>query len=270
MKSLSCPNRHCHSSGKGDVGAIIRHGFWGKRRRYQCQTCGKTFCSTTQTPYYRLQHRRATFDEVASLSVEGLNKSAIARVKRVAWNTVHRWLEKAAGCCRRFSHRKSETSGKAGGLILWTAQSGMFLWATQSGGLFEHRELVDSLVFLFLFLDVLADLLLISTHSRYIVPTSPKMFSHEVPAFAHVTSNVNGTFPFHKPDDLRHWVLRRYRHQHVNMVTHQMSFLNATFLTFDQLSNDTPQMSPQGTIEYLPATFRDKDNVVFAFPLGMF
>jgi hypothetical protein len=66
----------------------------------------KDFCSTTGTPYYRLQHRRATFDEVASLSVEGVNKSAIARAKRVAWNTVHRWLEKAAGCCRRFSHRK--------------------------------------------------------------------------------------------------------------------------------------------------------------------
>ena len=96
MKSLSCPNRHCPPSGKGNVGAIIRHGFYptrsGKHRRYQCRTCGKTFCSTTATPYYRLQHRRATFDEVTSLSVEGLNKSAIARVKRVAWITVHRWL----------------------------------------------------------------------------------------------------------------------------------------------------------------------------------
>ena len=92
------------------VGAIIRHGFyktrWGKRRRYQCQICGKTFCSTIGTPYYRLQHRRATFDEVAALSVEGLNKSAIARVKRIAWNTVHRWLERAAVWCRRFNDRK--------------------------------------------------------------------------------------------------------------------------------------------------------------------
>ena len=91
MQSLSCPNRHCPSSGKGNVGAIIRHGFYttrsGKRRRYQCRTCGKTFCSTTRTPYYRLQHRRTIFDEVAALSVEGLNKSAIARVKRIAWNT---------------------------------------------------------------------------------------------------------------------------------------------------------------------------------------
>jgi transposase-like protein/IS1 family transposase len=110
MKSLSCANKHRPPSGKGEVGAIIRHGFyttrWGKRRRYQCQTCGKTFCSTNGTPYYRLQHRRATFDEVASHSVEGLNKSAIARVKGIAWNTVHRWLERAGVWCRRFSDRK--------------------------------------------------------------------------------------------------------------------------------------------------------------------
>jgi IS1 family transposase len=58
------------------------------------------------TPYHRLQHRRATFDEVATLSVEGLHKSAIARVKRIAWNTVRRWLEKAARCCSCFNDRK--------------------------------------------------------------------------------------------------------------------------------------------------------------------
>jgi transposase-like protein/IS1 family transposase len=89
---------------------IIRHGFykttWGKLRRYGCRTCRKTFCSTTGTAYHRLQHRRAIFDEVASLSVEGLNKSAIARIKHIAWNTVHRWLERAAVWCRRFSDRK--------------------------------------------------------------------------------------------------------------------------------------------------------------------
>ena len=110
MKSLSCPDRRCSRSRKSAAGSIIRHGFyktrWGKRRRYQCRTCGKTFCSTTRTPYYRLQHRRATFDEVATLSVEGMSKSAIARVKRIAWNTVHRWLERAAVWCRRFNDRK--------------------------------------------------------------------------------------------------------------------------------------------------------------------
>jgi hypothetical protein len=39
-------------------------------------------------------------------SRHSLNKSAIARVKRIAWNTVSRWLEKAAKLCRRFNDRK--------------------------------------------------------------------------------------------------------------------------------------------------------------------
>src|SRR5215831_12544935 len=110
MKSLICPKKHRPPSKQGDVGAIIRHGFyttrWGKLRRYQCQACGKTFSSTSGTPYYRFQHRRGTFDEVAALRVEGLNKWAITRVKRISWNTVHRWLEKASACCRRFTNRK--------------------------------------------------------------------------------------------------------------------------------------------------------------------
>ena len=110
MKSLSCSNGECIQARKAGAGNIVRHGFykttWGKRRRYRCRTCGKTFCSNTGTPYHRLQHRRATFDEVAALSVEGLNKSAIARVKRIAWNTVARWLAKAAGVCRRFNDQK--------------------------------------------------------------------------------------------------------------------------------------------------------------------
>jgi transposase-like protein len=98
MKSLRCPNRECPLAG---AGGIIRHGFYqtssGKRRRYLCRSCRKTFCSNTGTPYHRLQHRRATFDEVVTLSVEGLKKSAIARVKQIAWNTVARWLETLRG-----------------------------------------------------------------------------------------------------------------------------------------------------------------------------
>src|SRR5215470_11764127 len=113
MKILRCPNSECPPSVATVSGKVIRFGFyqtrWGKRRRYRCQTCEKTFCSNTGTPYYRLQHRRGTFDHVVALSVEGLNKSAIARVERIGWNTVDRWLEKARDCCRRFNDR--ETTG---------------------------------------------------------------------------------------------------------------------------------------------------------------
>ena len=104
MKTPSCPNPACSNSGRPD--SVIRHGFYRtKSGRHRCQSCRKTFCSRAETPYYRLQHRRSTFDEVAALSVEGVSKSAIARVKGLAWNTVDRWLEKAAVACRQFNNR---------------------------------------------------------------------------------------------------------------------------------------------------------------------
>ena len=79
----------------------------GKRRRYRCVRCGQTFSTTKGTPYYRLQHRRTTFDTVVTLRVEGVSLSAIARVERLAWNTVARWLERAGAVCRRFSHGRT-------------------------------------------------------------------------------------------------------------------------------------------------------------------
>src|SRR5215467_12351814 len=110
MNIPRCPNKDCRSSGKAVSENIVRFGFyptrWGKRRRYRCQTCERTFCSNTGTPYFRLQHRRTTFDQVATLSVGGLNKSAIARAERIGWNTVDRWLEKASECGRRFNDQE--------------------------------------------------------------------------------------------------------------------------------------------------------------------
>ena len=108
MKSVSCPNPECPLFEKVDEGNVVPYGFYktkaGKRRRPRCKSCGVTFCSTKGTPYYRLQHRRRTFDEVAALSVEGASKSIISRLKGTGWNTVSRWLQRAAACCRRFNN----------------------------------------------------------------------------------------------------------------------------------------------------------------------
>ncbi len=109
MKSLRWTNQQCPLWGKSTTTTVNRHGFYqtrrGTRRRFRCKSCGKTFCRKRGTLYHRVQHRRATFDEVVTLSVEGLNKSAIARVNQIAWNTVDRWLERAS-CFRRFNDRR--------------------------------------------------------------------------------------------------------------------------------------------------------------------
>jgi transposase-like protein/IS1 family transposase len=104
-----CPNPECPLYGKYGEGNISRHSFYstkqGRRRRFLCEPCGGTFSSTAGTPYYRLKKPRKTFDEVATMSVEGMSKSSIARVKGLAWNTVAHWLELASQFAKRFNDR---------------------------------------------------------------------------------------------------------------------------------------------------------------------
>ena len=105
----TCPNPNCKRDGRAGAASVIRYGFArlkrGQRHRYLCKACGKTFCLTTGTPYHRIQRSRNTFDEVCHLSVEGVNKSVIARVKKLSWNTVDRWLARAAQFAKRYHER---------------------------------------------------------------------------------------------------------------------------------------------------------------------
>ena len=108
-QNRSCPDPNCTRHGQFGKGNIVRHGFFtlrrGRRRRYRCNACGRTFCATYGTPYYRLHYSRNTFDEVAQMAVEGVSIAASARVKRLSWNTAARWRERAAETARRFNDR---------------------------------------------------------------------------------------------------------------------------------------------------------------------
>jgi len=101
-KQRACPA--CGSCETGPYGSYrTKHG---RRRRYRCRACGRTFSSGTGTLYHGLQRARRTFDLVASLSVEGVSKSAISRAVGISWNTVARWLERAAERAQRFSDER--------------------------------------------------------------------------------------------------------------------------------------------------------------------
>ncbi|MFT5734126.1 MAG: transposase-like protein [Planctomycetota bacterium] len=104
---VGCPNCECEQHGRHGAANVVLHGFskvnGGRRRRYRCTSCSKTFGATTGTPYKRLQYSKSRFDRVAALSVEGVNKSAIARPEGFSWNTVARWLDLAAALTRRFN-----------------------------------------------------------------------------------------------------------------------------------------------------------------------
>ena len=78
----------------------------GRRRRLLCKDCKTTFSSTAGTAYYRLHKSRKVFDEVAQMSMEGVSKSSISRIKKISWNTVARWLELAAKYAEEFNKNR--------------------------------------------------------------------------------------------------------------------------------------------------------------------
>lgn len=104
MPLPSCPNETCS---RDPMPRIVRHGYFrvrcGRRRRYRCRNCGHTFSRRTNTAVAGLWCSSVAFERVAHLSVEGVSRSAIARVEGITWHTADRWLAKASAHARRFN-----------------------------------------------------------------------------------------------------------------------------------------------------------------------
>ena len=106
MARPSCPSESCNCS-DDNAAKIVRHGSFGvrcgRRRRYRCLGCGSTFSTRTNTATFGLWCSSRVFERVAQLSVEGMSRSAIARIEGVDWHTVDRWLNRAAALAERFN-----------------------------------------------------------------------------------------------------------------------------------------------------------------------
>ncbi len=104
-----CPNPGCLPAVAGQASQLVRHSFLrtgtGRRQRWRCKNCRRTFTARTGTAYHGLRSSAARFDGVVRMSVEGTSKAAIARVERVSSSTVDRWIERAAAHTRAFQER---------------------------------------------------------------------------------------------------------------------------------------------------------------------
>ncbi len=102
--NMTCPAEEC-----GPECCVVRHGFQktktGRRRRYRCRGCDRTFTARTNSTYKGLHCSSTKFDLVAHLSVEGMSQSAIARVVGVARSTAIRWLDRMTERARVFNER---------------------------------------------------------------------------------------------------------------------------------------------------------------------
>ena len=104
-----CPNPNCAVQDARTIRAVKPHGFYrlkrGRRRRYRCRNCDGTFSSTTHTPYYRLRSSQTKLERITSMSVEGVSRSAIARVEHLSRPTVDRGLKRASNAAQQFNDR---------------------------------------------------------------------------------------------------------------------------------------------------------------------
>jgi transposase-like protein len=96
-----CPNKACTDYGKLQVGQaernIIKFGKTRKgRQRYQCKTCGETFCETTGTLFHRRRVAEEEIIETLAWLAEGNRISSIHRVKGFKEDTILAWLREAA------------------------------------------------------------------------------------------------------------------------------------------------------------------------------
>ena len=109
--SQCCPKNTCRQRRSQGPTKVIGHGWFpvrhGRRRRYRCLGCGGTFSRRSDTAYYRFRCSRRTFDRVSHLAVEGMSRAAIARVEGIGWNTIDRWLRRAAEYAQRFNHERT-------------------------------------------------------------------------------------------------------------------------------------------------------------------
>ncbi len=110
VRDRRCQNENCQDFRKYGEGNIIRHSKYktrqGRRRRYLCKSCKKTFCSTKGTSYYRLHKSRSDFDEVVQMTVEGVGISSISRIKCFSWNTISSWQYLACQAAGKFNDHK--------------------------------------------------------------------------------------------------------------------------------------------------------------------
>ena len=106
-ETTRCPHATCPSTSSAKRPVFVRHSFLrtgsGKRQRWRCKSCGRTFTRTTGTPYHRLRFPASKLDLALTLSLEGTSQGAISRTLSVSRTTVGRWVDRAASYARTFN-----------------------------------------------------------------------------------------------------------------------------------------------------------------------
>ena len=133
---------------------------------------------------------------------------------------------------------------------------------------FLHAQLVLGDVAGFLLPDVLGDRRLVQPDGRHVVALRP-----ELPV-AELVLQVRVPVEYHQralalqvSHHARHAVFRRYGHQHVHVVGHQVPLYDLDSLVFAELPEYLPDIRPDLVVDDFAPILRREHDVVLAHPL---
>jgi transposase-like protein len=137
-----CPSFYCLHRGEAGQGNIRVHSR--AERRFRCNTCGKTFAATTNTPYYRLHKSLDLVTLFLTPLTYGCPRQAVVAAHGLDERTVADWQHKAGRHSQRFHQlhvQADEMWVKALGRKLWVATALAVLSRLWLGGAFSrHRD----------------------------------------------------------------------------------------------------------------------------------
>src|SRR4029077_3972463 len=113
-------------------------------------------------------------------------------------------------------------------------------------------QLIQSLVFLLLVLDVVADDRLVPPDRRNEISPSPKVLPYEASVTLAIDpSQMDRALALDVPHDLTDRVLGRNRQHHVNVVGQQMPLFDPALSMFRKLAEHLPQVFAQLAVRHL-------------------
>jgi hypothetical protein len=137
-------------------------------------------------------------------------------------------------------------------------------------GLWDQGKLVHFTILQLLVLDVGSDGFLVSSHCRDEIAPSPELVPREIARLAlAVLHDPDRILALHEGDHLRHGIFRRDRNEHVNMVGHQMPFLDLALAAPRQFVEHVAKALLDDPENRLLSVFRDENHMIFALPCGM-
>ena len=100
LSDLACPHPQCAAHGKPGIGNLVANGTYmtrqGLRRRYQCRTCGQSFCSTSGAIFYDRRTPDQKIISAIKLLLKGMTIRQTAELIGAKPQTVRSWLTMAA------------------------------------------------------------------------------------------------------------------------------------------------------------------------------